>query len=327
MPLVRVLTTGGTIASRPTAEGSVVASDNGSTLLHGVSPVPGVDVVVEDVFQLGSYRLDVGHVRELARRVRDAATRADGVVVTHGTDTMEETAYVLDLVHSAPQPVVLTGAQRNAAVHDSDGPRNLYDAIRLAADPSARDLGVVIAMAGRVLAARGARKVHTAALDAFAAPGGGQLGDVHADGVRLRARPRRGPTFDLDALGEELPRVDVVPLYLGADGTFVRAAREAGARGLVLNAFGAGNVTPEVLKETEKALADGLVVLVSSRCAAGPVSPVYGAGGGADLAAAGAIVSGDLQAVKARLLLTLALATTTGGPSEVAAALHAHLNP
>ena len=326
MPLVRVLTTGGTIASRPAAHGGVVAADSGDDLLRTLLPVDGVEVVVEDVFRLGSYRLQLDDVREVARRVRRAAADADGIVVTHGTDTMEETAYLLDLLHPGPQPVVLTGAQRNAQVTDTDGPGNLRDAVRLAAEPAARSIGVVVTMAGRVLPARQVTKVHTLALDAFAAPDGGQLGRVDPDRVRLLTTPRRRPVFDVDALRSELPRVDVVPLYLGADGTFVRAAREAGARGIVLDAFGAGNVTPEVLAETEKALAEGLVVLVASRCHAGPVSPIYGAGGGADLAAAGAIFSGDLQAPKARLLLTVALAAGCD-VGDVEAALQPHLHP
>ncbi len=163
------------------------------------------------------------------------------------------------------------------------------------------------------------------ALQAFGATGGGQLGEVDADGVRVVSRPRRGPVFDLDAVPDELPRVDVVPLQLGVDGTFVRAAREAGAQGIVLDGFGAGNVTPAVLDETEKALADGVVVLVSSRCHAGPVSAIYGAGGGADLAAAGAVLGGDLRAPKARLLLMLALATTADS-SAARAALRPHLH-
>ena len=326
MPLVRVLTTGGTIASRPAADGRVVAADSGDVLLRTLRSLSGTEIVVEDVFRLGSYRLDLDDVRELARRVRRATVDADGVVVTHGTDTMEETAYFLDLLHAGTQPVVLTGAQRNAEVADGDGPRNLHDAVRLAAAPAARDMGVVITMAGRVLPAREATKVHTVALDAFAAPDGGQLGRVDPDRLRLLAQSRRRPAFDLDALPVDLPRVDVVPLHLGADGAFVRAAREAGARGIVLDAFGAGNVTPQVLGETEKALAEGLVVLVASRCHAGPVSPIYGAGGGADLAAAGALLAGDLRATKARLLLTLALAAG-GGPSGVEASLRPHLNP
>jgi L-asparaginase len=310
MTVVHVLTTGGTIASRPDREGRVLACDGGRELLESAGAVEGVELRVDEVMRVGSYRLELVDVVRLARRVRDAAEGAGGVVVTHGTDTMEESAYLVDLLHAGPQPVVFTGAQRNAQAVDGDGPRNLRDAVRLAAHPAAQGLGVTVAMAGRVLAARYAAKVHSLALDAFDAPGTGRLGEVDQDAVRVTALPRRGPALDLDALPDVLPRVDVVPLHLGADGTFLRAAREAGARGIVLDAFGAGNVTPAVLEETEKALADDVVVLVSSRCAAGAVSPIYGAGGGWDLLAAGAVLAGDLRAAKARLLLTLALATT-----------------
>ena len=325
MPLVQVLATGGTIASRPGVDGRVVASDDVSLLLEAAGHVDGLDVRAAEVFRVGSYRLTIGDVLHLARRVRQAAREADGVVVTHGTDTMEESAYLVDLLHDGPQPVVFTGAQRNAHAVDGDGPRNLRDAVQLAGHPTAAGLGAVVAMAGRVLAARYVTKVHTVALQAFGAAAAGQLGEIDADGVRVVSLPRRGPVFDLDAVPDELPRVDVVPLQLGVDGTFVRAAREAGAQGIVLEAFGAGNVTPAVLDETEKALADGVVVLVSSRCHAGSVSPIYGAGGGADLAAAGAVLAGDLRAPKARLLLTLALATTADS-SAARAALRPHLH-
>lgn len=326
MARVHVLTTGGTIASRPGADGRVLATDDVADLLRALGPVDGVDVTASEVLRVGSYRLTLEDALDIARHACRAAQDADGVVVTHGTDTMEESAYLVDLLHGGPAPVVFTGAQRNAAAADGDGPRNLRDAVRLAADPAAAGLGAVIAMAGRVLPARYVAKVHTLALEAFAAPGGGQLGDISPESLRVVSLPRRRPVFDLDDVPAQLPRVDVVPLYLGVDGAFVRAAREAGARGLVLQAFGAGNVTPAVLAETEKALADDVVVLVSSRCHAGPVSAVYGAGGGADLAAAGAVLAGDLRAPKARLLLTLALATT---PDSAAAlvALRPHLDP
>ena len=310
MRRVHVLSTGGTIASRPGADGRVLASDDVSDLLASAGGVDGVTVTAEEVVRLGSYRLTLDDALQIARRVRAAAAAADGVVVTHGTDTMEESAYLVDLLHAGPQPVVFTGAQRNAQASDGDGPRNLRDAVRLAGTPAAAGLGAVVAMAGRVLPARHVTKVHTVDVAAFDAPGAGQLGAIDPDAVRLVAQPRRGPVFDLDALAAELPRVDVVPLHLGVDGTFVRAAREAGARGIVLEAFGAGNVTPDVLAETERALADDVLVLVSSRCAAGPVSAIYGAGGGADLAAAGAVLAADLRAPKARLLLTLAIGTT-----------------
>jgi L-asparaginase len=324
MSLVHVLATGGTIASRPGRDGRVLASDPVSGLLQAAGDVEGVTVRAEEVFRLGSYRLQLSDALELARRVRDAASEADGVVVTHGTDTMEESAYLVDLLHAGRQPVVFTGAQRHVEAVDGDGPRNLRDAVRLAGEPAAAGLGAVVAMAGRVLAARYATKVHTTALEAFDAPEPGQLGTIRPDAVRIDVPPRRGTAFDLDDVPADLPRVDVVPLHLGVDGTFVRAAREAGARGIVLDAFGTGNVTPGVLEEAEKALADDVVVLVSSRCHAGPVSPTYGAGGGADLAAAGAVLAGDLRAPKARLLLTLVLATTSD-PAAARGLLRPHL--
>lgn len=328
MPAVRLLTTGGTIASRRTATGAVTAQDSGERLLAGLRGASADRVEVEEVFRIGSFALTLAHLLQLARRVHDAGTNPDidGVVVTHGTDTMEESAYLVDLVHPGATPVVFTGAQRAADEPDSDGPRNLADAIALATAPSARGLGVVVCMAGRAYDARNVTKVHTLAPDAFAAPGYGHVAEVYRGQVAVSATPRRPARFGLAELGELSARVDVVPLSVGVDATFLRAARHAGARGIVLQAFGAGNANPAVVAEVECCVQAGVVVLVVSRCREGPVAPIYGDGGGVDLAAAGAVFAGNLRAPKARLLLTAALSATPDAAAAVAR-LRPHLLP
>ncbi len=309
MPTVRVLTTGGTIASRRGAAG-VTAQDSGAEL---VATLPGGDlgvrVEVDEVFRIGSFSLSLADVVHLTRRVVDAAAEpgVDGVVVTHGTDTMEESAYLVDLAHTAATPVVFTGAQRAADEPDADGPRNLADAIRLAAAPAARDLGAVICMAGRAYDARNVTKVRTLALDAFDAPGYGHVAEVYGGQVAVSAAPRRPARFSLAELGELTARVDVVPLMVGVDASLLQAARQAGARGIVLAAFGAGNANPTVVAEVAQCVDAGIVVLIVSRCREGPVAPIYGSGGGVDLERAGAIFAGNLRAPKARLLLAAAL--------------------
>jgi L-asparaginase len=309
---VAVLTTGGTIASRPDPSGGVVAAASGEELLEAVPEVRDRVVAVEEVFRMGSFLLAPRDMLALARRVRQVVARRDvgGVVVTHGTDTMEETAYLVDLLHGGEEPIVFTGAQRNAAEPDADGPKNLADAIRIAASPQARGLGAVVAMGGRIDAARGATKVHTTAPRAFGSPGRGQVGEVDEGGqVRVFSRLVR-PT-NLAGTDSLPPRVDLIKLCAGIDGALLRSALEAGAEGIVLEAFGIGNANHEILAELERAVRSGVTVLVVSRCPAGAVEPVYGNGGGYDLKEAGAIFGGDLSGQQARVLLAVALAAAT----------------
>lgn len=314
-PRVVVLTTGGTIASRPDPSGGVVAAASGEELLSAVPELSGIaDVRVEDLFKIGGYLMAPEDMLVVARRVRELSgdEAVAGIVVTHGTDTMEETAYTVDLLHDGEQPVVFTGAQRNAAVADTDGPRNLADAVRVAADPDARGLGPVIVMDGSVEAAREATKVHTSAVRAFASPGHGPVGAVSDDAVRVFGRRIR--PLNLARNVSAVPRVDLIKLSAGIDGTFLRAAREAGARGIVIEAFGIGNANHEVLAEVKRSVGAGIAVMVVSRCPEGYVAPVYGNGGGHDLKEAGAVFGGSLSGQKARILLGIALATadTTG---------------
>jgi len=194
MTRVAVVATGGTIASTASA-GGVVASRAAADLLQSTH-VTDIDVETVDLMTVGSYRMNLGHIRLISDAVADLLAREtdpiDGIVITHGTDTTEETAVLLDLVHDDPRPVVLTGAQRASDAADGDGPRNLADAILVAASPRARGLGVLIAFAGRVLPARGTRKVHTAALAAFGSViGAAAVGEVVDGSVAITATPRR----------------------------------------------------------------------------------------------------------------------------------------
>ena len=179
VPLVTVLATGGTIASRSGA-GGATAQDGGDDLVGRLDLPPGLHVRVRDVVRVGGFRMTLDRVHEVALAVaaelRDDA--AAGVVISHGTDTIEETAFFLDLFHDDPRPVVVTGAQRAADAADTDGPRNLSDAVVAAAAPAARGLGVLIGFGGQLFPARGTRKTHTVAADTFANPAGGPLGWV-----------------------------------------------------------------------------------------------------------------------------------------------------
>jgi L-asparaginase len=204
---------------------------------------------------------------------------------------------------------VFTGAQRPADAPDTDGPRNLADAIAVAADPAARDCGVLLTFDGAVFAARGVGKSHTAAPAAFSAPDSGPLGHVREGVVSLAARPVRVPPLDLAALDLAGIRVDVVTYYPGADAVVLDAVHAAGARGVVLAGTGAGNANCEVRAAVERLTRAGVVVALSTRVAAGPVAGIYGnGGGGIDLLAAGAVPTGVLRPSQARILLAALLA-------------------
>jgi L-asparaginase len=314
---VHLLATGGTIASRQGPDG-LAALTPATELLAAAGPPTGLTVTTSDLGTVGSFAFTTSDLRGLVTEARRyLASGVDGVVVTQGTDTMEESAYLADLVHDDPCPIVFTGAQRPFDAAAPDGPANLADALRVAASPAARDLGTLLCFDGLAFAARGVRKIETLRSGAFGAPGRGPVLRLAGDAVLPLARPARPAPLPLD-LGVELPRVDVVACYLGADDALMRAAVAAGAAGLVLEAFGAGNVPPMVAEAAEELVARGIPVLVCSRVPSGPVAPLYAAGG-ARLARAGAVFAGDLSPWQGRLLLAAALAVAPDDPQRVLA--------
>ncbi|WP_329061358.1 asparaginase [Streptomyces sp. NBC_01429] len=321
---LRLIGTGGTIASRSTPAGRV-ASVGVKELLETalVFPVPErARVTCDEIGLRASFALGLPDLAHLAGAVgQSLAEGADGVVITHGTDSMEETAFALALVHDDDRPIVLTGAQRPADDPAADGPRNLAAALTWAAHPAARRHGVSAVFDGAVWPAIGLRKTDTLAPAAFGAPGRGPLARVDDGRVRLIGRPPRpAALISADDLGR-LPRVDVVPLYVGCDTALLDAAVAAGARGVVLCAFGAGNAPPEVTEAVGRLVADGIAVAVASRVPTGATSAAYGAGGGADLLRAGAVFASDLSPWQLRLLLAAALHRTAGqGPAGAAEA-------
>ncbi|MEV0390110.1 asparaginase [Nonomuraea sp. NPDC050643] len=328
MSKVIVLSTGGTIATRRNVRGVGLAKDSAGELLGRLPEDLGVALEGVDVLCAGSYLFTLTDMRRVALSIREALAGPDvlGVVVTHGTDGMEETAYLADLFHADPRPVVFTGAQRPADAPDGDGPRNLADAIAVAASGRARDLGALICFDGQIFAAGGTRKTHTLAMAAFSAPDGGPLGRVRDGRVSLAMTPVRAKPLDLDAFDPEGVRTDIVALYPGCDAAVLRAAAEAGATGIVLQALGAGNANPMIRDEVARLTGSGVVVALSTRVDAGPVAALYGNGGGADLVEAGAVPTGTLRPPQARVLLSALL----GGhrdPARVREELRARTSP
>ena len=296
MPKVAIVTTGGTIASRRDGQGVSRPVVTGPDLLG--SAWTGTELRVVDVMSKDSSSITFADMD----RVRDAVTAElrdpdlDAVVVLHGTDTMEETAFLVDLHHADPRPVVFTGAQRTFDHPESDAQANLADAVAAGSDPALRGAGVIIAFGGALHRASGTRKVDTTSLDAFRS--------VHPAG----ATPQRS----LDPLPWHPisgTRVDIVAAYPGADRVQIDACRAAGAQGLVLDGLGSGNANPAIVEAVRDCASAGIPVVVTTRVPNGPTSATYGGGGGGhDLVSAGALFSTDLRAGQARILLAALLA-------------------
>lgn len=325
MPIVALLSTGGTIASAGGVDGRVPTASGRDLLrqagMSGATPA----VPVRELELGGSFAWDLEKMRLVVEEMRACLAtpvpgtdgeRPDGVVVTHGTDTAEETVFLASLLLDDPRPVVLTGAQEPYDSRAPDGPNNLRDAFAVAADPLARGRGPLLCFDGSVFAARGVTKVETLSHRAFGAPGRGPVLRVHEG--QVNALSPAGPTRALPGVDPQadLPRVDVVALYPGADETLLRAAAEAGAAGLVLAAPGTGNTAPRVVREVARLTSSGVPVLVCSRVPSGPAVPLYGGGGGVDLVKAGAVFAGDLSPWQARLLLSVALTATPLGAAR-----------
>ena len=316
-PRVAIVTTGGTIDSLGADRLDLAAYlDTGVRLEPGalVASIAPELAAVADVREVQFRRLRAHaltdlDLADLVELVRDLFARdeADGVVISHGTNTLEETAWLLHLVLEDERPVVVMGAMRPASAVSADGPLNLLNATRVAAAPAARGLGGLVVLDDTIHPARSVTKHHTMRVDAFGDGASGPLGWVDGDGrVVLDHRPARATSLrgafspaDLRAL----PRVDIVVTYQGADGALVDAAVAAGARGVVSAGTGAGYPTPGEVEALARAGAAGVTIVQSTRVGAGRVPAIT------SLVDRGWVAADDLQPWKARILLRLALAT------------------
>nr|WP_255479625.1 asparaginase domain-containing protein [Quadrisphaera sp. RL12-1S] len=310
--MVAVVTTGGTIASTTGDDGVSRPTLSGDGVLGDTAQRAGVAVRVVEALRVDSSTTTLAQAERVRAAVAEALTdpAVAGAVVVHGTDSLEETGYLLDLHHDDERPVVLTGSQRTADAPASDAPANLLAALAAAADPVHRGAGVLVAFGGALLPVAGTTKRHTTDLAAFVPPA-----------VPL---PRPAPLpLPLAAEQEPWPRVDVVAVVPGDDGALLDAALALGARGVVLQALGSGNATAAVVAAVRRATDAGVPVVLTTRVPDGPVVPSYGdGGGGADLVAAGAVPSGLLRAGQARVLLAVLLrssGTTAPGGTDVRA--------
>ena len=309
---VLVIGTGGTIGS----SGAYWTGTPTRVPIEQLVRVPGIDSVAvvesEQLWNIASGAIGPERWLELSRHIADrmrARPELAGVVVTHGTDTMEETAYFLDLTLPGDRPVIVTGAMRPSDMAGADGPANLTSSARVATDPQARGRGAMVVMDDRVFAARDVTKTNSTRVETFQAPERGPIAIVNPEGVQFHEpSPHRAtPLFDITGV-RDLPRVDIIYSYAGADSVPIDAVVAAGAKGIVVAGVGRGNLAPGQGAALRRARAKGIVVVVTTRTGSGGVPVKRGDG---------MIGAGDLNAQKARVLLTLALARTSD-PAEVA---------
>ena len=295
-PHIVVLGTGGTISCTHDATGALVPTRSTTELLQPVAHRFDIDVIIEprDIARLDSSSITFDDYDTINAAIVDALSdpHVTGVIVTHGTDSMEESAMAADIIHNDPRPVIFTGAQRPADDPEADGPVNLFDSIVVAMDASARDIGVLIVFGHAVIPARGAMKWHTSDPLAFA---------TNAPDESPRPRPLPAVTF----AGH---RVDIIPAYPGADATLIHAAIAAGAEGLVIEGMGAGNVGDVLADAITFVTEQGTPVVMTSRVPRGEVSAQYGgAGGGLTLTRKGVIGAQCVHAGQARVILAAAI--------------------
>ena len=314
LPKVYILATGGTIAG----SGSSATKSNYSagqvaigTLLDAVPAIKDVaNVEGEQVVNIGSQDMSDEVWLVLAKRVNELLARADvsGIVITHGTDTMEETAFFLSLVVGSGKPVVLVGAMRPSTAISADGPANLYNAVVTAASPASRDRGVLVCMNSKVYGAADVTKTNTTSVETFQSPNSGAIGYIHNGEVRYYHTSCAGvntPYFDIDGL-KSLPKVGIAYGYSNVEGDVVDMMIDKHYKGIVYAGVGNGNIHKNVFPELEKARKEGIIVVRSSRVPTGATT----LDAEVDDNKYEFVASWGLNPQKARILLMLALTKT-----------------
>jgi L-asparaginase len=314
-----ILATGGTIAGSAqsqTAAGYTSGQVAVEVLLNAVPELGSLaNVTGEQISSIGSQNMSDTVWLSLARRINElASTNVAGIVVTHGTDTMEETAYFLSLVAHTEKPIVLTGAMRPSTSISADGPANIYNAVAVAADPRAVGLGVMVVMNDEIHDAHSVYKSNTTEVSTFQSEEG-LIGTVQFGVARYFRGPYSRHTdtseFTLEGV-ESLPPVDIIYMHEGVSGALIDAAVARGARGVVTAGVGNGNMSDEALTSLTAAAAAGVVSVRSSRVPTGLVGRMVEV----DDDALGFVASYGLSPSKARILLRLALLTTSD-PLEI----------
>ncbi|MED4728707.1 asparaginase [Aneurinibacillus migulanus] len=318
MRKVVLLTTGGTIASKANEKGMLSSGELSGQELADMCNLPkNIEVVVDSAFQLPSMHIGFNELLELKSHIEEIFKdeSIDGIVVTHGTDTMEETAYFLDLVISDERTVVLTGSQRSLEDLSNDVYINIRHAIYTACDETLRGSGVVVVFNERIFSAKYVKKVHASNIQGFDVFGFGYFGIIDNDVVKIYQKPVCNESFNIV---QEIPPVDIIKCYIEADGKFIDAAVQSGTKGIVLEGVGRGQVAPKMMDGIERAIKSGVQVVVTTSAEEGHVYTTYDYPGSAyDLYTKGVILGKDYDSKKARMRLAVLLASDIDDIKEV----------
>ncbi len=320
MKKIILISTGGTIAMRFDQEKQgLVPAVSGAELIEAVPELSAeLPIEVIEFSNLPSPHMTPRRMLALAKEIDRLAKDGSvaGFVITHGTDTVEETAYLLDLTLTTTKPVCLTAAMRSGGETSADGPKNILTAVRTASDKTAGEMGVLVVMNEEIHSARTVTKTHSANPHAFTSPAWGALGYADEDRIVWRARPFKREHIDTDTLAEN---VYLVKMATGQDDLLLRCLIEKRVSGIVIEGFGRGNIPPVCRQAIIDAAQADIPIVLTTRVHAGRVLPIYGyEGGAADLIKHGIILAGDLTAQQARLKLMCALpnAKTAGELSD-----------
>ena len=301
---ILVLHTGGTISMQADDSGAVVTSQD-NPMNHVSNPLEGVEVHALDFFNLPSPHIKPKHMLALYQKIKEEADHYDGFVITHGTDTLEETAYFLDTMEVPHKPIVLTGAMRSSNELGSDGVYNYLSALRVASDDKAADKGVLVVMNDEIHAAKYVTKTHTTNVSTFQTPTHGPLGLIMKHEILYFKTAEPRVRFDLDKIQGLVP---IIPVYAGMTEELLDLLPVDQLDGLIIQAFGAGNVPKETAQKLNALIQEGLPIALVSRCFNGIAEPVYAyEGGGVCLQNAGVFFVKELNAQKARLKLLIAI--------------------
>ncbi len=312
MKNILVIFTGGTFSMKiDEATGAAVPFFHGNEL---IDKVPQSELPANlSVYEYGNYpgpHMTPEIMLDLSQKVQTFINKPDidGIIVTHGTDTLEETAYLLDLTVKTEKPIVVIGAMRTSTEPNWDGARNLSDAIHIINNDNSKNLGVLVCLNGEINAASEVTKTHTEDVETFHSLDFGALGFVDRGRVFINRLPKKLETIDTDKLNSN---VDLIKVYAGMDEKFFKFSADSGAEGLVVEAMGVGNVPPKAFNGITYVLDKGIPVVLVSRCPAGETLDIYGyPGAGKWLHKAGVIFADYLNGQKARIKLMLALGKT-----------------
>jgi L-asparaginase len=299
---ILIITTGGTIAMKFDSAVGIVPSNQLLEFLKSFTQLREVaEIGIYEFSNIPSPHMTPELMFQLAKVIDNEIIKHDGVVITHGTDTLEETSFMLDIVLKTKKPVVLTAAMRSGDEIGLDGPRNIISAVRVAAYDKSHNKGVLVVMNDEIHSAREVVKADTSKVDSFESPRYGITGLVEPDCITFHHPKHQSNKLSIDKINT---KVDLIKAVAGMDDGHINWSIERGAAGIVIEAFGRGNVPPNIVPAIERAIRKKIPVIIVSRAYTGRVLPEYGYSGGCkDLLSKGVILGGDLKGTKARIKL------------------------